>query len=101
MVEYNHEFDQVLTIQAQLRLSRVKNKGKKEFKKHLRNMALNYIKKLEIRTLVFERDNYKCVQCGSNQHLQIDHIKSVYSGGENKICNLQTLCRSCNAGKRP
>jgi len=82
-----------------IRRSRAKNKGEKAYKQYLRNEASNYIKRPAVREFILQRDNYKCVYCGSTENLQIDHIKSVYSGGENSIDNLQTLCRSCNTGK--
>lgn len=75
----------------------------------LRGSSSSFIKRKDVRKLVFERDNFKCVECGSNKDLQIDHIISVY-----KICkykldyritncssNFQTLCGSCNAKKLP
>ena len=40
-----------------------------------------------------------CGQCGSQHHLQIDHIWPVSRGGTNDPDNLQVLCRSCNASK--
>lgn len=99
--EYDHELDFIAPVATQLKTSRAKNKGEKQFKKYLRNQASNYIKRIEVRNFVFRRDNYRCVQCGSSDKLEVDHIISVYRGGKNKICNLQTLCRSCNAGKLP
>lgn len=84
----------------EIRRSRARAKGEKEYRKYLRNEASNYIKRPAVREFVFKRDNYKCVYCGSSKDLQVDHIKSVYSGGENNINNLQTLCKRCNAGKQ-
>lgn len=52
-----------------------------------------------LREAVFERDGYKCVRCGSNDHLQADHILPQSVGGPHCIENLRTLCRSCNAGR--
>lgn len=83
-----------------IRRSRAKNKGKKAYKKYLRSEASNYIKRPAVREFILKRDGYKCVYCGSSENLQIDHIKSVYNGGENRIDNLQTLCKSCNTRKR-
>ena len=51
------------------------------------------------RDAVFERDEYKCVRCGSKVHLQVDHILPQSCGGPHIIENLRTLCRSCNAGR--
>lgn len=88
---------------------RAKAKGEKHFKKYLRACAQNYISRPEVREYVFSRDNHKCVECGSETELQVDHIVSVYQGWKNDIdiretnslSNLQTLCKSCNSGKKP
>ncbi|MGA7396119.1 MAG: HNH endonuclease [Solirubrobacterales bacterium] len=53
----------------------------------------------EVRWAVFRRDGYACLRCGTDSDLTIDHIHPVALGGTNHPSNLQTLCRSCNAGK--
>ena len=53
----------------------------------------------DTRVTVLARDAHKCVRCGSNEHLQIDHIFPKSMGGTNAITNLRVLCRSCNAGR--
>lgn len=52
-----------------------------------------------LRTQVFERDAYRCVQCGSHKALHADHIYPFSKGGECTLDNLQTLCGSCNIRK--
>lgn len=64
-----------------------------------RRHAQLFIGRKKIRQFIFKRDNYKCLCCGSKNNLSIDHIKPINKGGENKISNLQTLCRSCNSKK--
>jgi 5-methylcytosine-specific restriction endonuclease McrA len=54
---------------------------------------------VELRFFVFERDNYRCVQCESTEDLTIDHIYPRIRGGADTEDNLQTLCRSCNCRK--
>lgn len=88
-------------------LSRAKNKGERQYKAYLRSCGSNFIKRKEVREIILERDNNKCVYCGSNSDLQIDHIISVYRVWKeniplelvNHLDNLQTLCRPCNSRK--
>lgn len=51
------------------------------------------------RTTVFERDAYRCKNCGDHHNLQVDHIIPVSAGGTADLDNLQTLCRVCNGLK--
>lgn len=56
----------------------------------------------KIRFEVLKRDKFTCQYCGRKAPevlLQIDHIESVYSGGDNNIINLITSCADCNNGK--
>ena len=46
-----------------------------------------------------ERDGHKCVQCGSEEYLQVDHICERTDGGSNYLENLQTLCKLCHNEK--
>ena len=47
-----------------------------------------------------KRDGERCVHCGvTNIRLQIDHIKPVSVGGDNRPENLQLLCAKCNRTK--
>lgn len=87
--------------------SRAKTKGEKHFKRYLRSCATNFIKRIEVRAFILERDGNKCVICESKLDLQIDHIISVYRVWNddiplekiNHLDNLQALCRSCNSRK--
>lgn len=53
----------------------------------------------DVRTLVFERNEYRCVKCGSFKGLCVDHIHPYSLGGTDDPDNLQTLCRTCNSKK--
>jgi len=76
-----------------------KYKIKELIRQEPRLHAQKFIGKKKIRDFIFKRDGYKCLKCASKIHLTIDHIVPIYLGGENKLMNLQTLCRSCNSRK--
>ncbi len=48
---------------------------------------------------VWERDDFRCQQCGTRKELSVDHIKPELHGGKLEMSNLQTLCRKCNSSK--
>ena len=54
---------------------------------------------IKLRAVVFRRDNHKCLKCGAEDGLSIDHIVPVSKGGPNTLGNLQTLCMPCNISK--
>jgi hypothetical protein len=52
-----------------------------------------------LRKRVFERDAYRCQQCGDWHDLSVDHVVPVCRGGPTVFENLQTLCMTCNTAK--
>jgi hypothetical protein len=53
----------------------------------------------EVRREVWRRDEGRCVNCGSQNRLEFDHIIPVAMGGGNTARNIQLLCEECNRGK--
>ena len=53
----------------------------------------------EVKDRVWNRDGGKCVQCGSNENLEFDHIIPFSKGGANTYRNIQLLCEPCNRSK--
>lgn len=43
--------------------------------------------------------DHRCVRCGVDGSLSVDHVVPLSKGGRNTIDNLQPLCRSCNSRK--
>lgn len=55
------------------------------------------------RTFVFERDSYKCVECGKGNKIQAHHIKEWADHPQDRfdIENGITLCVDCHVKKHP
>ena len=53
-----------------------------------------------VRRRVFDRDRWRCRQCGRAGRLECDHIIPLAEGGKTyAVDNLQTLCRGCHIRK--
>ena len=53
-----------------------------------------------MRRFVFERDSYRCRQCGRAGRLECDHVTPLHLGGAvYDPANLQALCRTCHIEK--
>ena len=53
----------------------------------------------DVRIFVWRRDDGRCVECGSNEKLEYDHIIPVNKGGSSTARNIQLLCEPCNRQK--
>ena len=49
-----------------------------------------------VRAMVLRRDKYRCVWCGNDGPLELDHIIPWSAGGSDDLDNLRALCRPCN-----
>jgi len=61
--------------------------------------ALGPEKRAWLKAVVFTRDGYRCMYCGSRKDLQLDHIKPVIYGQEDTPENMVTACARCNLSK--
>lgn len=64
-----------------------------------RRDAQKFIGDKKTRNLIFDKYGKLCLCCGTKENISLDHITPIYLKGENKIDNLQPLCRSCNSRK--
>ena len=66
------------------------------------HLHLNWRRWSAVRRAVFERDNYRCVDCGRAGKLECDHIVPMQrEPGQDPydMNGLQSLCRSCHLEK--
>lgn len=54
---------------------------------------------IELRSAIYERDNFACLECRATEDLTLDHIHPWSKGGRDTYDNLRTLCRPCNSRK--
>jgi 5-methylcytosine-specific restriction endonuclease McrA len=54
----------------------------------------------EIKRKVAERDQHRCVKCGSQRFLQYDHRQPWALGGDHSVENIRLLCFQCNQRAR-
>lgn len=52
-----------------------------------------------LRRAILDRDGHRCVRCGSDDRVSVDHIVPVAKGGPGEMSNGQTLCHACHVGK--
>ena len=51
----------------------------------------------KVRRAAFERDGWRCVDCGRPGRLEAHHVTPLHKGGPPyDLENLKTLCRSCH-----
>jgi len=53
----------------------------------------------EVKINVWNRDEGRCVYCGTEEYLEFDHVTPISKGGTNTEENIQLLCRRCHAKK--
>tara|TARA_B100001123_G_scaffold192735_1_gene219801 strand:- start:327 stop:725 length:399 start_codon:yes stop_codon:yes gene_type:complete len=52
-----------------------------------------------VKDKVWNRDGGRCVECGSKEKLEFDHIIPLSKGGASTYRNIQLLCEHCNRSK--
>lgn len=89
------------------RIEHCRSLSKKQYDRYLmftsyemrRARSCIYTSDRSVRNKVFKLHGKKCLSCGSEKLISLDHIVPVALGGEDKIENLQPLCKSCNSKK--
>jgi hypothetical protein len=61
--------------------------------------TVNRLISTQTKNAVWRRDGGRCIECGSQERLEYDHIIPVSKGGSNTERNIQLLCEKCNRKK--
>jgi hypothetical protein len=85
---WNHNYSQTLSGIISKKLSSYKRRA----------ATVGSFTASEWHDLCNKYDN-KCLCCGEQKELTVDHVVSLKDGGSNTIDNLQPLCHSCNSRK--
>ena len=48
----------------------------------------------------FSEFDYCCAYCGSDDRMEIEHVRPISNGGAHDISNIVPACQKCNASKR-
>ncbi len=72
--------------------------------KTARQKVIKYLGKVEglepfVAEEIWKRDDWKCVVCGSEEEITIEHRLPLSKDGNNDSVNLETYCRLCNQKK--
>jgi hypothetical protein len=93
-VRFNELIEARKNFNRELKKIKISSKEKKE-QKFSRKRTITQSTKDK----VWNRDGGKCIECGSNENLEFDHIIPFSKGGANTYRNIQLLCQSCNRKK--
>jgi hypothetical protein len=52
-----------------------------------------------VRNEIWRRDQGRCVDCGSKERIEFDHIIPISRGGSNTARNIELRCETCNRRK--
>lgn len=50
----------------------------------------------DLKRELLDRDEYKCLNCNSEEFLECAHFIAVSQNGTDTLNNLMTLCRTCH-----
>jgi 5-methylcytosine-specific restriction endonuclease McrA len=64
-----------------------------------RRKACKFTSLKEVKDYIYLKYGKKCLCCGSENKLSLDHVIPIQKGGKDEIENLQPLCKSCNSSK--
>lgn len=67
-----------------------------QYQKYYNEVYLNSWHWRNLRQKVLERDGHKCLDCGATERLQVHHVLYRSSPYHSRMCDCETLCKSCH-----